>query len=106
MVGRVSTLNSNSTLDEIQASYADNASYEEDGAATKARAFITACRLLVLKLPKRSAVGGGGAGAQELELDVPLIQGEMAAAKAWLAANDTATNTGQTKHVDFTDFRR
>jgi hypothetical protein len=46
----MATLDSTSTLSEILAAYADNASYAEDGSATKARSFITACRLLLINL--------------------------------------------------------
>ena len=47
----MSTLTSASTLAQVQAAYADNASYVEDNSVAKCRAFITACTILLLKLP-------------------------------------------------------
>ena len=42
----MSTLDSTSTLGQVESAYADNASYAEDNSVDKARAFVTACRLL------------------------------------------------------------
>jgi hypothetical protein len=101
----VSTLSSTSTLDQIKAAYADNASYAEDASTTKAKAFITACRLLLLKLPKR-AVHGGRGGGEEIELDLTLIAEEMKQANAWLSAAATIEYGGAGYvHVDVGDFR-
>lgn len=100
----MSALSSESTLAEIQAAYDDNASYEEDGSETKARAFITACRLLVRQTPKRTA-HGGGAGA-ELEIDTVRIAEELKAAQRWLAAHAGVTSGGPgVRHLSFDGFR-
>jgi hypothetical protein len=93
----MSTLSSASTLDQVRNSYADNASYAEDESQAKARAFITACRILLLKLPKRAAHGRGN----EVELDPRLIAEEMRRAQAWLASS----SDNAIKHVSFEDFR-
>ena len=77
----MSALSSTSTLAEVKAAYFDNASYEEDASATKAAAFITACRFLLLKLPKRAR----HADRNEIELEPGQIRNELLAAKAWLA---------------------
>src|SRR5262245_57513999 len=69
----MSTLSSSSTLEQVKAAYIDNASYAEDNSAAKARTFVTACRILLLKLPKRAAHGRGN----EIELDTSLIFEEM-----------------------------
>lgn len=98
----MSTLNSASTLDEIRASYADNASYAEDQDVMKARAFLTACRLLLLHLPKRASHAGR---AEEVELDLSVIQGEMKAAKAWLAAFSAGIAAARAVYTDFSGFR-
>ena len=47
----MSTLTSASTLAQVKAAYADNASYVEDNSVAKCRAFITACTILLLNLP-------------------------------------------------------
>lgn len=96
----MSTLDSSSTLAEIKAAYADNASYQEDASVSKARAFCTACRLLLLNLPKR--VAHGGRGSEEIELELRLIREELEAGKQWLAAN---SESGYVKHVSFENFR-
>lgn len=80
----MSTLTSSSTLAQIKAAYVDNASYAEDNSPAKARAFITACRILLLKLP-RSAEGPGG--GERVELEPRIIQDEANRAHRWLALN-------------------
>jgi len=95
----MSALNSASSLVDIQASYADNASYAEDGSPAKARAFITACRLLLLKLPKRASSGGGG----EVELDPRLIAEEIADAKRYLTESNI--RSAPPKCFSIEDFR-
>ena len=47
----MSALTSASTLTDVQNAYVDNASYAEDASIAKAKAFVTACRILLLKLP-------------------------------------------------------
>ncbi len=101
----MSTLSSSSTLAEIKAAYADNASYEEDASTAKAAAFVTACRLLLIRLPKRSNLGGKS-GYEVESIDPAELRNEMAAAKQWLAVNRTSGVYGRTKELSFTGFRR
>jgi len=98
----MSALSSASTIDEIKAAYADNASYEEDASASKAKAFVTACRLLLLKLPKMATTEGG---RQQLMLNPELIQGEMERATNWLSTSSAGAASGGVKHVDLQGFR-
>ena len=86
----MSALSSASSLDEIQAAYADAACYQEDGSASKARAFITACRLLLLQLPKRVSKGGRAQG-EEVELDPGLLARQIDEAKRYLTSTAIAT---------------
>ena len=62
----MSTLSSSSTLQEVLDAYVDNASYEEDSDVAKAKAFITACRILNEQRPLETSHGGklgpGGPG--------------------------------------------
>ena len=96
----MSTLNSTSTLAQIEASYADSASYAEDNSVAKARAFVTACRLLLLKYPKRT-----GTPQADLETSIDLIQKEKKAAEDWLAAHDTGpTSTAAGPRVTRVSF--
>jgi len=95
----MSTLDSTSTLADIKAAYADNASYAEDGSTAKAKAFVTACRLLLIKIPKRTAKDNS-----ELEMDTKLIREEMDSANQWLAANG-GTGGPSVKYADTSNFR-
>lgn len=98
----MSTLNSNSTLAEIEAAYDDNASYEEDGSVSKAKAFVTACRMLVRRYRKVMQRGSG----TRIENDIARVQEELKRASTYVAQHDTAGNGGGAKYVSFENFRR
>ena len=51
-------LSSASSLANVQNAYDDNACYAEVGSINQAHGFITACRLLLRRLPKRVSKGG------------------------------------------------
>lgn len=74
------SLDAKSTLDEIRAAYANNASYHEDRSGAKARAFITACRLLIQAQP--AAVSKGG---DSLNLDLRLLADQILEAQRFLS---------------------
>lgn len=97
----MSTLSSSSTLAEIQAAYDDNASYAENGSAAEAAIFITACRMLIRRLPKH--VAHGGRGAEEVDLQVDLIRDELKTAEQWLA--QVRAPGGGILHPDLRNFR-
>jgi hypothetical protein len=99
----MSTLDSQSSLDDVRAAYADNASYQEDGSAAKCRAFMTACRLLLLHLPKRMA--HGGRGNEEIEMDLTVIQAEIREARQWLAVYGAAEAAARATFSSFENFR-
>ena len=96
-------LDSASTFQEVVDAYADNASYAEDGSATKARAFCTACRLLLLQLPKRAA--SGGPRGEELEMEPQSIENQLNQARQWLNVNVDSAGSGRTRYSDFSGFR-
>lgn len=100
----MSALSSTSSVDDIRDAYADNASWEEDGDVAKAKAFVTACRLLLLVLPRRMQQGGGGGSLNQMDQNTDLIQTEMAKARAFIAANQTGSG-GSVRHFSFEDFR-
>lgn len=97
-----STLSSASTDAEVEDAYADNASYAEDGSVAKARAFITACRLLLLRRPSQASKGGPGGAA--LEFDPTLYERQITQAEQYIAVNNTAAGSG-VRYTDFADFR-
>lgn len=99
----MSTLSSSSTLAEVNAAYDDNASYAEDNSPAKARAFITACRILLRRMT--SVVEHAG---QKVERDPAQIQEQLEEARQWLASHDTtsaSSGAGAVRHYDFQDLR-
>lgn len=75
----MSTLTSASTDAAVQAAYDDNASYDEDASVAKAKAFITAARIL-LRRSYQSLSDGGSSMQQKIDL----LKDEIAEAKQWL----------------------
>jgi hypothetical protein len=98
----MATLSSSSTLAEVQAAYRDNASYDVDESTTKAGEFITACRMLLLMIPKRAA--HGGRGAEEVETDPVVLRAELQEAQRWLRAK-RAASAGRVRHFSFENLR-
>ena len=96
----MSALNSASTLAEIKAAYADNASYSEDGSVAKAKSFITACRLWLMKIPRR--VARGGPASEEVEMEPRLLIDQIQEAKRYVVCN---AQHEATMYSDFTNFR-
>lgn len=95
----MSTLSSASTDAQVWATYDDAASYEEDSNRSKCLSFITACRILLRRRPKRLVAGG-----KETDFDDISIRQEMTAARAWLTAHPAIT-TSHVRFADFQDFR-
>lgn len=95
----MSSLSSASTDAEVWAAYDDNASYAEDNSASKAAAFVTACRILLRRTPKRARQGM----RHEVEFDPATLRKELEAAQQWIASN--STTGGGIKHVSFQGFR-
>jgi hypothetical protein len=96
------TLNSASSRDEVLAAYLDAACYAEVNDAALCRQFITACRCLLLILPKRAVHGQGQ--AEQIETSPELLQQQIVDARRWLSSNDAATP--QTTFSDFSNFRQ
>src|SRR4051812_46733326 len=95
----MSTLSSSSTLTQVEAAYDDNASYAEDGSVAKAKAFITACRMLIRRLPAEA-----GTRESHVRLNPDLIRKEMDEARAWVAANDTSSSGSSGPQVTLGSF--
>lgn len=99
----MSTLSSASTNAQVEAAYDDNASYAEDASVTKAKAFITACRIILRRKSGRSGKSGAF-----VEFDRNLIRQELQAAQAYVSANDTTAGAGGAgvKILSVRDFSR
>lgn len=97
----MSSINSSSTLDQVKQSYDDNCSYQEDGSVTKCQAFITACTMLLRRLPLETSKEG-----QQLRLSLDSIEKQLEYARNWLATSPTAAPGGGTVFSDFRSFRQ
>jgi hypothetical protein len=93
----MSTLTSASTDAQVWAAYDDNASYEEDGSASKCKAFITACRLILRRRPQSF-------GRSEQSGTFERITDELTTARQWLAANPPSTGAGSRTSERFADL--
>lgn len=90
------------TLAELQQAYEENADYDEVGSVAKAKAFRTACRRLIAKLPSSASQDSVGT----IQNDLNQYKEALNAANRWLASNDTsATTTGGVKFSSFERFR-
>jgi hypothetical protein len=99
----MSTINSSSTLAQVQAAYDDNASYDQDNDPGKAKAFLTACRILLSRLPHSTSMG-----MDHTQLNTDLIAQQMQDARNWLAVNDTASSSPsgpRSTRTSFENFR-
>lgn len=100
------SLTSASTLTQVLAAYEDNADYDLVGSATKARDFVQACRILLIRLP---AGGSSGATSTTLAGNLTEIRTAMQRAEQWLASNG-GTTSGRggpnVKRASFEDFRQ
>lgn len=98
-------LDSTSTTAEVYAAYADNASYEENDSLSEAKAFVSACRLLLSPLHSVKRSAAGGRSGTEVELSQELLQKQLDQAREWVAQKQSAASHGGVIHADFTDFR-
>jgi len=103
----MSTLTSSSTLAEIEAAYDDSASYAEDRSPAKAKAFITACRMLIRRYVPDAAKGST---RTSLAARIDALKSEMAEARNWLmvhASLDSSAAADGVRHFcfDLEDWR-
>ena len=96
----MASINSTSTLTQVQDAYDDNASYAEDDSISKARAFGTAARILLRRLPTESRQGTASVRRQ-----MDLIQKEIMDARSWLQMRDVDRSAAEVVHSDFADFK-
>jgi hypothetical protein len=90
------------TLQEIRDAYLANAGYEEANDITMARAFVTACRQLLIALPSNMASDGQSASHQINE-----IRQAMQAAREWINSQaQQTTGNARVNHPSFERFRQ
>ena len=91
------------SLTTAQEAYLDNADYDENASVSKARAFRTACRQLIVLLPS-SAMRGAGSNQQAMGFRIEEVRKALEAVECWLAVNDTSGNPAVI-HPDFGNSR-
>lgn len=96
----MSTLSSASTDQQVWNAYDDNASYAEDASVSKAKSFITACRILLRRRPTAMTVDGN-----VVAFSASSIEKELEDAQHWLAQNNTSANGGSIRYLDFSNLR-
>lgn len=96
----MASVTSSSTVAEIEAAFVDNGSYVEDQSVSKCRAFITAARALLIKLPTTATKG-----ANTLSFRVESVQKELERAQSWLEARDTTGDDLPGPGNTYADFR-
>jgi hypothetical protein len=96
----MATVDSSSTLAEVEAAYDDNASYLEDNSVTKARAFVSAARILIRRYPSSQASGDAA-----VTLPIQQIKQELDEARQWLELRDTDRSPTEVSWADVSDFR-
>ena len=95
-------LSATSTPADIEGAYLDNMSYDSDGSPDKCRAFISACRGLLLRRPE-TASRGASDSSQAFTWSMESIRKELEAARQWLAF--APASVGGPVHPDFSDLR-
>lgn len=98
----MATVTSASTDQEILDAYRNNASYEEDGSTSKAKAFITVCQVILGERPASAGTGG-----QNVVFNMAAVQKAIDTARRWLALNGGASGTsgGSVRHLSFRNLR-
>lgn len=94
----MATVDSSSSDTAVRNAYDDNASYAEDKSVAKARAFLTAARILLRR--EYASLSDGGSAAQKR---VDLIQKEIDSAKEWLERFEDYDDVG-TQSVTVADL--
>ncbi len=95
----MASVSSASTDAQVWAAFDDNAGFEEDSSATKAAAFVTACRVLLRRRPVSVSVDG-----LSTAFDGAAIRAELDRAIRYLQSN-RASAGGKVKHLDFSGLR-
>ncbi len=98
----MSTLDSSSTITEVYAVYDDNASWEEDGSTTKAKAFVTACRFMLRHAEEASRGGDRTTVSQKFNYEA--IRAGMMDAKKYIA--EQAAGSSSNPNVLHPDWSR
>lgn len=88
-----------SDYSDARDAYLANADYAESASTSKARAFITACRKLIVLLPSEVA---GGSSRTRADENLRQFRAEMEQAQRWLASSGTS---GGVVHASFENFR-
>ena len=99
----MATLSSSSTFTEVVNEYIDNASYLEDASTTKAKAFVTACMILLIKYPEEIQQGNEQIKRGK---NLEVLHKEKQAAEKYIKANRSVDAGGPgVKYLSVENFR-
>ena len=74
------------SIEDLETAIETNASWEEDGSLSKAKAFVTAVRRYLMRYPNSSSNQ-----SSSMSFDFNVIQSQLLLAKQYIALNDTAS---------------
>jgi len=97
-MGSMATLSKSSTDQDVWDAYDDNASYREDGSASKAAIFVTACEILLRRRPERISTSG-----YAVDFDSLRIESALDRAIGWESTN--ASSGESVRHASFSRMR-
>lgn len=95
----MASISSASTYQQVKDAFDDAASYVEDGSVAKAKALVTAGIMLLNREPLQA-----GEGSTQTTFNSALIQRQIDAANAFIAAN--STSIARSRVLSVRDFRR
>ena len=97
----MATINGDSTTAEVRKAYDDNASYFEDDSVSKARAFVTACSILI-----RREYNTMNRGPNSMGKNVDLLKQERKDAVAFIRERDSSYRGPNVIQATFRNSRR
>ena len=83
----------------VQEAYLANADYFAEQSTAKCKAFLTACKQLLVLLPSAAKSGGGN----EQQWNIEAIEKQLATAQSWLSTR--FGDVDRTRFASFRDFR-
>ena len=89
-------VNRTSSQADIVAQYLDNVGYDHTNSVSSCKAFIEACRALLIIHPQNWSDEGA-----QIAFNPQLWHEEQQHAQQWLAANSTTSGQGSVKHLAF-----
>jgi hypothetical protein len=99
----MASVTSQSSRGDVLNAMVDNASYDEDNSLPKAKAFVTACKVWLV----RWAFDKSRQAHSEISMPTDLVQKQLEAAQAWVASQPAAAaaTSGNVLYASVENFR-